>query len=248
MKEFLRFAVEMSREAGKIMLFYRKRQLKIDHKTPKSIVTEADIVIQKMYNEAVHRKFPGHKIIGEEESLDPGTDAAGHFTWHLDPIDGTTNFATGLDYFCTSIALVHEGEPILAVIYAPAFNDYLFTAEIGQGAFLNDKPLNVRETAVLSDLVGALDIRADNGLFGFEDKLIKAGRALRFPGACALELAEVAAGHFDYHLHRQPKSWDLMAGKLLVEEAGGQSVMLPSGFQLSASDKAFPLVKDLLFS
>lgn len=245
MKEFLRFAEELVNEAGRLMIFYRDRELSVKYKTPKSIVTEADLVIQKTYNSAIAAKFPDHQIIGEEESYQPQNKNS-KFVWAIDPIDGTTNFVSGLDYFCTSIALIHNGEPIAAVIYAPAFNDYLFKAEIGRGAFLNGRQLRVKTTENLAEMVGAVDVKSDQGFCGFENKLILACRSLRSPGAMALELAEVAAGRYDFHVHQEPKLWDLSAGQLLIKEAGGQSVLLENRIQLSASEKAFDAVKNLL--
>jgi myo-inositol-1(or 4)-monophosphatase len=245
MRKLLKFAIEMTEEAGRMMLFYRSRIRSVTYKTPKSIVTEADLVIQKMYNETISRKFPTHKIIGEEESYQPAGEIS-DFTWVIDPIDGTTNYVAGLDYFCTSVALIHEAEPVVGVIFAPAYNRYLFTAEIGRGAFLDDRPIQVKETEILSDMVGAFDFKGEQGFTGYEEKIIKICRAGRSPGALALELAEVAAGRYDFHLHYKPKIWDCAAGELLISEAGGRIYNFESGLHLGSSTKAFEQIKNLL--
>lgn len=186
---------------------------------PADIVTEYDILAERAAVEAIRRAFPSHNLLTEEEA----TAALGSdFTWLIDPLDGTTNFAQAIPAFCVSVALVYKGEPVLGVIIDPT-RDETFVAERGQGATLNDEPIQVSSKERLREAVVSVD-----GGPGF----VRPGRRLRVPrtrlraprmaGSAALDLAYVACGRLDLLYNRGGLSpWDFGAGALLVTEAGG---------------------------
>jgi myo-inositol-1(or 4)-monophosphatase len=145
--------------------------------------------------------------------------------WIVDPLDGTTNFLHGIPIFCVAIALEREGEIVAALTYNPVL-DELYTAERGQGAFVNNRRLRVAARKTLSDCVISIGIphrgRPDHpGFLGECKALMGQVAGLRRTGSAAVDLAWVAAGRFDGYVERHLKPWDTAAGTLLVREAGG---------------------------
>jgi myo-inositol-1(or 4)-monophosphatase len=190
------------------------------------LVTEADIAAERLIVERIRSYHPRHAILTEESGdvVSLG-DAGSGYKWVIDPLDGTTNYAHGYPVFCVSIALEHEGSVVLGVVYDPT-RDELFAAERGGGATLNGRSLRVSETGELN---GALlctgfpyDVR-DRGDFArhFRNFIMRA-QSVRRDGAAALDLAYVAAGRFDAFYEEGLRPWDVAAGVLLVEEAGGR--------------------------
>ena len=210
------------------------------------MVTEADVAVEQEIRERIERRFPTHTFLGEESG---GQSAAGaEFRWIVDPIDGTTNFAHGLALFCTSIALEIDGEVAVGAIYDP-MADELFTAERGHGARLNGRRLAVSRVDTLIDalLVTGFPYTAtaerDEQLAIFTAFLAQS-QAVRRLGSAALDLCCVAAGRFDGFWEQNLHAWDVAAGGLLVEEAGGRVTHYdggrysPFGRQIIASNGA----------
>jgi myo-inositol-1(or 4)-monophosphatase len=222
---YLAVAVEAALAAGRLQLKYFRRDLHIRKKGVIDLVTEADLAVEQDVRDRVARNFPSHVFLGEEGAQSaPTSDSP--YRWIVDPIDGTTNFAHGLPLFCVSIALEISGRVEVGVVYVPV-GDELFTAERGEGARLNGRRIHVtRETELIDSLLVTgfpvqTDTAQDEQLAIFGEFLSRA-RAVRRLGSAALDLAWVAAGRFDGFWERSLHGWDVAAGALLVEEAGGR--------------------------
>lgn len=217
-------ACQAAYEAGQFIHRLYEKPHTIKMKGPIDLVTEADVGAERIILDLLRHHTPDIPVLAEEST--PVLDSPSDRQWVVDPLDGTTNFAHGFPFFAVSIALVELGQPIVAAIYAPVFNE-LFLACRGCGAWLNNRPLSVTHTAQLIEaLVGTgfpYDIEHT-----LEDVLTMIGsvlpkvRDIRRAGAAALDLAYVACGRLDgfYEINLQP--WDTAAGWLLVEEAGGK--------------------------
>ena len=224
MHPMLTNAVKAARRAGTII--NRASQdvgtIKVHSKNYNDFVSEVDHAAERAIIQTLQEAYPDHGFIGEE-SGDDRTDA--EHVWIIDPLDGTTNFLHGYEQYSVSIALMSRGHLEQAVVYDPSRND-LFTATRGRGAFLNDKRIRVSNRAKLqSAMIGTgfpfRDFKhLDTYLNMFKD-MIKNTAGLRRPGSAALDLAYVAAGWFDGFWEIGLSKWDIAAGALLVQEAGG---------------------------
>lgn len=194
-------------------------------------VTEYDIAAETAILDGLTAAFPDHHIVSEES----GTNHVGSpFSWYIDPLDGTNNFAHGLPHFCTSLALYEGKAPLLAVIYDP-LKDELFTAVAGEGAFLtrNGSRTNGRRTRLQVSQTARLDHSLIATGFPYDKHIspqdntreaaafLKRVQGLRRMGSAALDMAYVAAARFDGYWEFKLNSWDIAAGALLVTEAGG---------------------------
>lgn len=210
------------KQAGKVLLsFWGKklhRQQKLD-----GFVTEADLASEKYLIENLTQLFP-EADFWAEESGQAGTNNNG-YRWVIDPLDGTTNFAHHIPYFCISVALTHYDKPICSAIYNP-LQDEFFYAQEGQGAWLNGQKIAVSSVSSISQAFIAFGTpySQDKRLSVVipAQKLAKTARAVRYMGAIALDLAFVAAGRFDGVFFVHLAWWDVAAGMLLVEQAGGK--------------------------
>ncbi len=224
MSDFLKIAEKAAREAGRLLSELRSTDREIKKKGAVNLVTDADRKSEQLIREIIESNFPDHSFIAEE-----GTETSGdsEYLWLVDPLDGTTNYAHGLPVYCVSMGLLKGNEIIAGCIYNPNL-DECFTAEAGKGAFLNGKPIHVSETGNLDDSLLATgfpyDIREtdDDNLKEFT-AFYKRARAVRRAGAAALDLAYVACGRFDGFWEFKLAPWDIAAGILLVEEAGGKA-------------------------
>jgi myo-inositol-1(or 4)-monophosphatase len=219
---FLDIAIRAVKESGAIQREWMEKDKKVELKGEINLVTEVDRICEKRIIEIIKETFPEHNILTEETPMPEGSSP---YRWIIDPLDGTTNYAHGYPFFCTSIALELEGKIILGAIYDPLL-DELFTAQQGQGAFLNGKRISVSTTKRLTEALLCTgfpyDLRESpvNNLDHFNHFIMEA-RAVRRDGSAALDLCYVAAGRFDGFWELKLNPWDVAAGKLLVEEAGG---------------------------
>jgi myo-inositol-1(or 4)-monophosphatase len=222
----LNFAIQTAREAGRVLAEKFGRALRVTNKGDIDLVTEADIASERLIVERIRGYHPRHAILTEESGdvVSLG-DAGTEYKWIIDPLDGTTNYAHGYPCFCVSIALEHAGWVVVGVVYDPT-RDEMFAAERGEGATLNGRSFRVSETNDLNEALLCTgfpyDVR-DRGDFArhFRNFIMRA-QSVRRDGAAALDLAYVAAGRFDAFYEEGLRPWDVAAGVLLVEEAGGR--------------------------
>lgn len=204
----------------------------IDKKGRIDLVTEVDFAVERMFRALVAERFADHEVLAEEFAADSALRGARH-CWIFDPVDGTTNYAHGLPIFCASLALAIDGQLEVAAVYDPTRAE-LFTAERGMGARLNGAPLRVSDAATLLDALlctgfpYTIHAEAEEliALFG---EFISRARAVRRLGSAALDLCYVAAGRLDGFYEQFLQPWDLAAGALIVQEAGGMVTGIAGG-------------------
>jgi len=218
---YLEAAVEIAREAGKVLREELERPPDIAYKGDFDLVTQADRRSEKVIVERLQKYFPRHAIAAEEGT---GRDTDSEFRWHVDPLDGTTNFAHGYPCFCVSMALAHKGQLLLGVIYNPVY-DELFGGARGDGATFNGKKIHCSKIATLKDSLlctGFPNHKREShpNIHYYWDFTLRS-HGVRRDGSAALDLAYVAAGRFDAFWEFGLNPWDTAAGVLLVEEAGG---------------------------
>jgi len=221
----LNIAVRAARSAGNVIIrnLGKLESLTIHSKDRNDFVTEVDQKAEREIIGILRKAFPDHGILAEESGLSEGND----FQWIIDPLDGTTNFLHGFPQFAVSIALRHKGRMEQGVIYDPLRQE-LFTATRGAGAMLNDRRIRV---AKRDSLEGALlgtgfPFKAQQHLDAYLDMfraLFPRTAGIRRPGSAALDLAYVAAGRLDGFWEIGLNIWDMAAGVLLIQEAGGLS-------------------------
>jgi myo-inositol-1(or 4)-monophosphatase len=220
----LNFAIQTARDAGRILADRMGRALQVSNKGDIDLVTEADLASEKLIIERIKSHYPRHGILAEESGA---TEVVGQSDWRwiVDPLDGTTNYAHGYPCFCVSIGLARAGSLELGVIYDP-IRDELFVGERGQGATLNDRSIRVSE---VDDLNASMlctgfpyNVRErPNFARDFANFTMEA-QAVRRDGSAALDLAYLACGRFDGFWEDGLNAWDVAAGVLLIEEAGGR--------------------------
>jgi myo-inositol-1(or 4)-monophosphatase len=203
--------------------FGEVENLQVSRKGPGDFVSAADRKAEQILREALEKARPGYGLVMEESGVIQGTDP--DHRWHIDPLDGTTNFLHGLPHFAISVGLERDGQIVAGVIYDPA-KDELFIAERGKGAFLNNRRIRVAARNDMADAVVACGLphigKGDHGLFLRETAAVMGHvGGMRRWGAAALDLAYVACGRLDAYWERGLNSWDIAAGILMIREAGG---------------------------
>ncbi len=213
-----------AREAGAMALEHWRGGAALTFKAGREAVTEADPAIERLLRARIAAAFPGDVVVGEEM----GGDAAGaRRVWHVDPIDGTLNFALGLPGFCVSIALMEDGQATAACVHVPVGGD-TFTAVRGGGARLGGRPIQVSDRSPLAEAVVSVQLKRGGRVVSdpaLVQSLVQRTLKVRKVGAIALELAYVAAGSYDALVAGSPtgiQPYDVAAGQLLVTEAGGR--------------------------
>lgn len=224
MEDFYQFALEVTYKAGEEVMRFFFKPHQISYKGEINLVTEADLASERLIKEHIYTKYPQHTILAEESGLKEGE--RGDMRWIIDPLDGTTNFAHGLPWFCISIALEVKGEIVLGVIYNPVLKE-MFSALKGHGAFLNEKPIRVSQTQELIKALLATGFPYDiqqhpEPVMTRFHQMIMHARGIRRAGSAALDLCYVACGRFDGFWEERLHPWDTAAGMLIVQEAGGK--------------------------
>ena len=219
-------SLEAAETAGKLLMRFFRKQLEVREKARSSLVTQADVNSEAIIKKILQKKFPSFSFLGEESGHE-GSTATDHPTWHVDPLDGTTNFVHGFPMFCVSIGLAIGNKPVVGVIHIPALGETFHGAH-ELGARWNRKPMRVSQRKKLSDCLLTTGFaylqdasKLDPEIHRFRAAHLEA-RAVRRPGAAAIDLAYVASGVFDAFWERNLSTWDVCAGALLVKEAGGK--------------------------
>jgi myo-inositol-1(or 4)-monophosphatase len=251
MHPMLSIAVRAARRAGSIInrAALAGGNLQVESKRANDFVTEVDRSAEAAIIEIVQKSYPEHGILGEETgSIGSGKQ---EYRWIIDPLDGTTNFIHGFPQYCVSIAVERRGTLTHAVVYDP-LRDELFTASKGGGAFLNDRRIRVSKCARLGDaLLGTgfpfKELKRVDLYIKQLRYLMEASSGVRRAGAAALDLAYVACGRLDGFWELGLSPWDVAAGALLIQEAGGlvadldgDQTFLDSGDVCASAPKLFP--------
>jgi len=229
--ELVTKAEAIAREAGALLRDYFHRGVHTEYKGDVDLVTEADRASEKLITQRLHEAFPTHGVYGEEGTRS-GLDS--EYRWYVDPLDGTTNFAHSFPVFCVVLGCERrpagtrpneDGEMVAGVIYDP-LRDEMFSAERGQGAKLNGKPIHVSRTKTLQESLTATGFpsqkRHTSPNVHFYQQFTLRSHGVRRAGSAAIDLAYVASGRLDGFWEFGLNPWDTSAGYLLVEEAGGK--------------------------
>jgi myo-inositol-1(or 4)-monophosphatase len=221
MSFFLESAVEIAHDAGSLLQYYFERHVRFELKGAFDLITEADRASEKLVVERIKALFPDHAIVAEEGG---GHESSSEYRWYVDPLDGTTNFAHAYPVYNVTLALEKAGELIAGVIFDPTRNE-MFTCEKGAGAFLNGRRIHVSTAGKLDDSLFSTGFPSRRRHLSvnihFYHQLAMATHGVRRGGAAALDLAYVACGRLDGFWEFGLSPWDMAAGQLLVEEAGG---------------------------
>lgn len=217
--------MEWAKEAGKVQLgYFRGEHLDIRTKFNDSdVVTVADKASERLLVSRIREKYPEHSILSEESGEE---NHEGEYRWVIDPLDGTTNFSSGLPNFCVSVGVQHRGETVVGVVFAPYLGE-LFHAVKGGGAFLNGVRLSasveteMRKAVVATGFPIDKDRNPDNNLDNVA-RVLPHVRGMRRLGAAALDICYVGGGYLDAYWELNLHEWDVCAGLLIASEAGAE--------------------------
>ncbi len=215
----IEIAKEAAKAAGKIILKHFNKNLEFTQKSDGTFVSIADKEAEREIKRIILNEYPEHSISGEET----GKTGKGNTIWHVDPLDGTTNFKNRIPSCCVSIGIEKDGKFVAGVIYNP-FSDELFHAETGKGAYLNGKRIRVNSLPLNEGII-EIDsyFRSDKAKIKLQtiERLIKTVPNLRMKGSTALEMTEVARGFCVSSISDAIHAYDFAAGVVIVREAGG---------------------------
>lgn len=220
----LEVSIEAARRAGEVIKDRFLTEKEVRFKGRADIVTDVDLAAERIILDLVQSEYPQFSILSEESNpIETGSP----FTWVIDPIDGTRNFAEGIPHFCVVVALARGSDVVVGVTYDP-IKEEIFTAELGQGAMLNGEPISVSTRNEIPDCVlgfdlGYVDDKAATALDMIRS-LWPGFQTMRLMGSSALGMAYAAAGRVDLYFHHSLSPWDSASGLLLAREAGGNVV------------------------
>ena len=224
---YLETAVSAALAAGELLRSHFGSALEVNEFAAHDIKLELDVRSQELITRQLLERFPDHALYGEEGIAG---NQESDFQWIVDPIDGTVNYFYGIPHFCISIALRERGEIIVGVIYDPQRNE-LWQVERGGTPTLNGKPIRVSTREKLSDAVLSIGLAKSKATIAaglpLLEKFVGRARKCRMMGSAALDLAYVACGRLDAYIESSVSLWDVAAGQLLVEAAGGSFEMQP---------------------
>lgn len=219
---------KLTEEAGRTLLNYYQKELKLTDKSEKDFALEADFEIEKFILDAINSSFPNDSILSEEAGE---STKDSEYLWIVDPLDGTANFQSKIPYFCCTIALQYKDSLVAAGVYDP-LNKRLFFAEKGKGSFLNDERIFVSDVSNLQKFLISYSTSnhksqeiVEKGSKLFHMFLTQC-RAIRLQGSSILDLCSLASGTFEGLVKVGASYWDFAAGCLIVEEAGGKVTTL----------------------
>ncbi|MCC6277105.1 MAG: inositol monophosphatase [Oligoflexia bacterium] len=220
----LRVAKLAAVEGGKVTLRYFRKLKNVNIKIGAGLVSEADHDSEKRISHVIHKRFPDHRILGEEGGFKGHPDARA--LWVVDPLDGTTNYVHGFPFYCVSIGFEYDGRVEVGVVHAPLLK-FTFWASRGNGAYFNGRKIKTSNTEKVEDSLLATGFSykkneiLDQELGDFK-LMAERARGIRRLGSAALDLCMVAWGRFDGFWERELAPWDTAAGSLIIEEAGGR--------------------------
>ncbi len=228
LKSALAVSIKAARAAGKAMRDNWHKSKQVNSAIAHDIKLELDVRCQALIEKVLAQAFPGVPVLGEEGN---SGDLKADYRWVIDPIDGTVNYFFDMPHAATSIALQHCGKSVVGVIYDP-FTDELWTTTQGQPTRLNGKIVRVSDRSNIEDCVIAMGFsKSQDNLEKSLPHLIRISRRakkIRIMGSAALELVYVASGRLDAYIERTINLWDVAAGSLLVENAGGEFYTIPA--------------------
>lgn len=213
-----------ARAGGAVLAATDRTRISVSLKDARAdMTTSADLASQAAAVGVLRAAFPDHVIVGEE-GTEPGTD--GRHVWYVDGLDGTSNFAHGLPWYAVSVALRCDGEVVAGAVYDPV-HDELFRAGRGRGATGNGRPLRVDGTDAVARALVVTQIQSSDPaklarFARLTETLLGAAAGVRSPGAPALIMSHIAAGHYTAYVERAMPPWDISAGQVILEEAGGR--------------------------
>jgi myo-inositol-1(or 4)-monophosphatase len=220
--QHLEVAKEAAQAAGRLLRTRFEKPLTVNAATAHDIKLEVDVLAQDLITKILLGRFPEHALYGEEGIV--GDQASDH-QWVVDPLDGTVNFFYGIPHFCVSIALRLRGEVIVGVIYDP-IRDELWGVEKGQAPLLNGRPFQVSARAHLAEAIVSIGLAKTEATIAaglpLLEEMVHRVRKCRMMGSAALDMAYVACGRLDAYIEQGISLWDIAAGWLLVEAAGGR--------------------------
>lgn len=225
----LEIAKSLALEAGELLRQGYSSDKTISHKSRLELLTQFDLLSEQLITDGIRQAFAGDPIVAEEQNARNNQPDY----WLIDPLDGTTNFAHGLPGFTICLSYLQAAQPVLGVIYLPIL-DELFYAQKGQGAFRNGKPISVSGQGALEQSLLATGFpyafdQVDFDVFGNWQRLFYQSRGVRHLGCASLNLAYVACGRLDGFWEYGFKAWDMAAGMVLVQEAGGTITRIDGG-------------------
>lgn len=257
MSEFLDFIIPVLREAGEMIMLGQDNLTHIEtKKTLYDYVTEVDKNIEKFIFDQIKTTYPEHGLVGEERFSDENISSEDfqgwedcEYTWIVDPVDGTTNYIHGSPEFAVSVGLARGNTPILGVTYSPSTGN-MYWGESGSGAFLNGKRLSVSKVAettpgIFGSNYPTRDINQRFKINKQIESIIGKSQGIRMSGCASLQLARVASGFLSGHWEYGLSPWDIVAGYVLITEAGGK-VTSASGKPYSLSDSTILASNGLL--
>lgn len=237
MTKLLDFTIKTAKKAGNLILKESKKTIKVTEKARHDLVTNVDKASEALIIKEIKKAYPDHAILAEESfSKQKSSLLNAEYIWLIDPIDGTTNFIHGTPLYSVSIAVFKtkttsvsknydylEGEIIAGIVHAPAMQETYYAAK-GKGAYLNGKKIKVSSTKKLTNslLVTGFPAKNPESSLPYFTSLLGKCQAIRRLGSAALDLCWVACGRFDGHWEFGLKPWDIAAGALIVNEAGGR--------------------------
>jgi myo-inositol-1(or 4)-monophosphatase len=225
--DFLETAIKAARAAGDSLRENYRQPLRVNSSEAHDIKLEIDVQTQDLITKILLEKFPSHALYGEEGIVG---DQSAEYQWVVDPIDGTVNYFYGIPHFCISIALRRNEEIIVGVIYDP-MRDEMWSARKGETPTLNGRAFRVSQRTKLSEAVVSIGLSKTSATIDagmpLLTEMVHRVRKCRLMGSAALDMAYVACGRFDAYIEQGISLWDIAAGVLLVEAAGGKIEMRP---------------------
>jgi myo-inositol-1(or 4)-monophosphatase len=225
--DYLAAATAAARAAGDLLRSHFQQPLTVHAALAHDIKLEVDVLAQNLIGEMLLQRFPEHALYGEEGIVG---DQESEYQWVVDPLDGTVNFFYGIPHFCVSIALRLQREIILGVIFDP-IRDELWATAKGQPPLLNGHPIHVSARTTLADAVLSIGLSKTTATieagFPLLEQMVHRARKCRLLGSAALDMAYVACGRLDAYIEQGISLWDIAAGWILVENAGGKVALQP---------------------